>query len=140
MRTYSCICDYLGVPVLEDMCWDIDIIYPLSNIDKLDLAELSLRKSQLSVLDVRAMMTALKYNEYFTTLMCSSNKLGEAAIFVADALQHNNTIEKLILPNSSISKDACIAIANSIAINPYININHIDLSGNPLEVKQLSEN
>jgi len=32
VRTYSAVCDYLGVPLQEDICWDLDNLYYLNEV------------------------------------------------------------------------------------------------------------
>ena len=39
VKTYKAVCDYLGLPVRQDMCWDVENILLFGNIHEFNMMD-----------------------------------------------------------------------------------------------------
>eukprot|EP01103_Thecamoeba_quadrilineata_P017200 TRINITY_DN599_c0_g2_i1.p1 TRINITY_DN599_c0_g2~~TRINITY_DN599_c0_g2_i1.p1 ORF type:complete len:1159 (-),score=276.83 TRINITY_DN599_c0_g2_i1:134-3610(-) len=134
--TYKSLCDYYTVQVREDIAWDLQNLFPVSNIKDFNLREF---EQPLTPGDLKCLLGALRYNNWFHSLM------GDGFVFTKETytdlgllLKGNSHIQDLILPSSSLSKDALIKMAEGIAANPRIGVLRYDLHDNPIEDKGLT--
>lgn len=94
-QSYLSLCDYFGVPVSMDLCFDVDTIYGPHDIKEFNLAEFDLPKLSTG----REMIEALRANTWFETLKIPMNycsKLSpDSIVHIADMLRQNNCIKVL---------------------------------------------
>eukprot|EP00026_Physarum_polycephalum_P003167 Phypoly_transcript_03177.p1 GENE.Phypoly_transcript_03177~~Phypoly_transcript_03177.p1 ORF type:complete len:811 (+),score=167.67 Phypoly_transcript_03177:73-2505(+) len=132
--TFRCLSDYLNTPIREDIAYDVEVFYSPSNIHELNLNEWP---EPPNLAQSRALIVALKYNEWFTSLVAKGPavKVGnEGIVAVTDVLQTNKKIEKLELVSVG-SHEAWITneIWMTFALNNYLT--NVSLSSNPIEDK-----
>ncbi|XP_028409927.1 F-actin-uncapping protein LRRC16A-like isoform X2 [Dendronephthya gigantea] len=127
-HSYSCICNHMGVPFLEEVAWDVDTIY-LSN----DTKEFNIQDfDHLEPRELIPILTTLEYNAWFTRLVCVSYKLSaEILDVITKVIKRSTTIEEIVLDGVSLGREFCQKLANALTSNPKSALESIDLSRNP---------
>jgi len=59
---YAAFCTFHGVPVRADIIWDVDHLFPATNITTFNLKEF---EHPLTPSDFKCLLSALKFNSYF---------------------------------------------------------------------------
>src|SRR5690606_15849128 len=138
-------------PVLRDVCWDIDNLYNFNDVKDFDLEELSLR-SGIFVLqngrpvftirvpftanDYKVLLYALRYSNWFTGLVFAQRKVDKEVFgYIADLVQENTAITKLVLRDIGLTRDSAIQLAYSLNLHNSQTIKQLELARNPIEVK-----
>ncbi|GAM21013.1 hypothetical protein SAMD00019534_041880 [Acytostelium subglobosum LB1] len=133
VETYSSLCNYFGIPVREDICWDMANIVSQRNIKTFNINEI---EQPISPGDVKALLSALKWNTYFKSIVFTGNQLGKDQLTsLADAMKSNSTIEDLSLGNAGIKAETLPVLAMTLQNNKNVAVTSIDLSNNPIEDK-----
>ncbi|KAN0042785.1 hypothetical protein ACTA71_012708, partial [Dictyostelium dimigraforme] len=124
-RTYRCCSDFYGIQVREDICWEVDNLFESNNIKDLNLS--------------RAMIDALKYNQWFESITVSNStpstqcKIGNDGVHsINRVLETNKKIARLQLSNIN-ARESWITPETwmSLAFNNYLT--QVDLSNNSIE-------
>ncbi|PRP81198.1 leucine-rich repeat-containing protein [Planoprotostelium fungivorum] len=139
VSSYTANCDFLKVPVCQDICWDIDNLYHATSCKTFSLLEFYFRPSKLNNNDIRALLETLAYNKYFESFTTDGLKLDkESAPFVAQMIATNTTLHTFSIRDAGYSKEQIITIFNALATNKSSALRNIDISGNSLEAKGLA--
>ncbi|EGC33420.1 hypothetical protein DICPUDRAFT_98559 [Dictyostelium purpureum] len=135
VETYSSLCDYWGIPIRGDICWDISNITSSKNIKSFNFGEI---EQPISIGDIKCLLTALKYNGYFKGLNFNNHPFAKDQFqILADVLKVNSTVEDLSMNNVGLRSDTLPIIANSLSANKNLALTSIDISNNQVEDKGL---
>ncbi|KAK5582324.1 hypothetical protein RB653_003907 [Dictyostelium firmibasis] len=133
VETYQSICDHLNVPPRDDVCWDMANIISSKNIKSFNIGEIELPHS---VGDIKCLLTALKYNNYFKTFNFNNHTFNkEQFTNLAEVLKCNSTVEDLSLNNVGLKSDTMPIIATALSSNKNLALTAIDISNNQIEDK-----
>ncbi|KAF2075298.1 hypothetical protein CYY_003375 [Polysphondylium violaceum] len=133
VETYTSLCDYYSIPIRDDICWDMANIVSSKNIKTFNIGEI---EQPISPGDIKALLSALKYNTYFKSLVFNGHPFGkDQFIILAELLKTNSTIEDLSLNNTGLKSDTLPIISTTLAANKNLALTSIDLSNNPFEDK-----
>ncbi|XP_048577148.1 F-actin-uncapping protein LRRC16A isoform X2 [Nematostella vectensis] len=134
-RVYACMCDYHGVPYLEEVAWDVDTIYLSHNTKEFNLQDFD----HLEQKELVPVVSALEYTSWFTKLVCRSFKLSsDVCDAVLRVLKKSTSIEELVLDGVSLGRDYFQKMALALTSNPKSALNVMDLSNNSMEDRGLS--
>ncbi|KAL8194850.1 UNVERIFIED_CONTAM: hypothetical protein K2H54_037101 [Gekko kuhli] len=127
---YAVLCDYSGIPLREEIQWDVDNIYHNQGCKEFNLLDFGYLDSQ----DVALSVAALSFNRWFTRLYCKDVKLNvdilDQILFV---LSKSVTLEELVLENCGLKVEFAHRMAQVLGNHPDFVLNTINLSGNLLE-------
>ncbi|EDO49346.1 predicted protein, partial [Nematostella vectensis] len=127
---YACMCDYHGVPYLEEVAWDVDTIYLSHNTKEFNLQDFD----HLEQKELVPVVSALEYTSWFTKLVCRSFKLSsDVCDAVLRVLKKSTSIEELVLDGVSLGRDYFQKMALALTSNPKSALNVMDLSNNSME-------
>jgi Ran GTPase-activating protein (RanGAP) involved in mRNA processing and transport len=131
--TYKSLCNFFGTPVREDICWDVNNLYPSNNITEFNLLEF---EQPVSAAELAALIGALQHNTWFSSLVAREMTLDKKTISdIAAMLRKNKTITEVVLSGTGIKGDGLTAISDALAANKENAVNTIDLSNNPFDEK-----
>jgi hypothetical protein len=120
VNTYTAICDYYGHPPRDEICWDMEHTYSTKNIKTFDLSEF---EQPLHPQDIRALITALRYNNHFKSLVaCDIPFTKEQIATLADTLKTNAAIESLKLVGLGLRAESITTICAALSANKNIGI------------------
>jgi len=132
---YAAFCTFHGVPVRADIIWDVDHLFPATNITTFNLKEF---EHPLTPSDFKCLLSALKFNSYFKEFHLRGVKLDkEQFAAIVDCMKVNKAIESLTLVNVTAPRDQFAELANALTINKMNKITSVDLSHSQLEDKGL---
>ncbi|EAL64096.1 hypothetical protein DDB_G0286681 [Dictyostelium discoideum AX4] len=135
-RTYRCCSDFYGIQVREDICWEVDNLFESNNIKDLNLSDWP---ESPTPQQGRAMIDALKYNQWFESVTVANStpstqcKIGNDGVHsVNRVLETNRKISRLQLSNIN-ARESWITPETwmSLAFNNYLT--QVDLSNNSIE-------
>ncbi|EFA80322.1 hypothetical protein PPL_07153 [Heterostelium album PN500] len=132
-RTYRCVSDFYGIPVRDDICWEINNLYEANNIRDFNLSDWPETPTPAQG---KAMIESLKYNSWFESISIFNNpscKVSNDGILSLNAtLQTNKKLQKLVLQNIN-ARESWITPETwmTFAMNNYVHT--IDLSCNAIE-------
>ncbi|KAI8790988.1 leucine-rich repeat-containing protein 16A, partial [Biomphalaria glabrata] len=131
---YQCMCDFHGLPLRDEVVWDIDTIY-LSH----DCRELRLQDfDHLNGKDLVPIIGALEHNTWFKQFNASNIKLTvEACNELIKVLKRNSVIEEVNLSNTGIKMDFIQKLSLAVTSNSGSQLNNLDLSNNTMEDKAI---
>ena len=114
-ETYKSMCDYYQTPVREDICWDITHLFPANNITEFNVEDL---EQPVSSIELAGLIGAMRFNKYFTGFVARHIQLDTKRTFadIGAMLKGNTTINKLVLSNVGMSKDAGMAVADGLKV------------------------
>nr|XP_056718340.1 capping protein, Arp2/3 and myosin-I linker protein 2 [Euleptes europaea] len=127
---YAVLCDYSGLPLREEIQWDVDNVYHKQGCKEFNLLDFGYLDSQ----DVALGVAALSCNRWFTRLYCKDVKLNQDILDqILYALSTSVTLEELVLENCALKVEFAQRMAQVLANHPGSVLNTINLSGNLLE-------
>eukprot|EP01132_Coremiostelium_polycephalum_P006588 gene6588-8155_t len=132
-RSYRCVSDFYGIPVRDDICWEIDNLYETNQIKELNLSDWP---EPPTPAQGKAMIEALKYNLWFESVVIHSNPAckisNDGMLSVNGVLQTNKRITRLVLQNIQ-ARESWMTPETwmTMALNNYLHT--IDLSNNSIE-------
>ncbi len=135
VETYRSLCKYLGVAVREDICWDIEHLVGEQGLKTLSISEFETPSPS----DVKAMLSALRYNSYFTGLNASGSggfSLGKDRAQLEglmECMRGNVTITRLQLSGIGAKPDFFAALFRTMAENRSLAVTELDVSNNTLD-------
>mmetsp|Transcript_22643 Transcript_22643/g.89577 ORF Transcript_22643/g.89577 Transcript_22643/m.89577 type:complete len:1056 (-) Transcript_22643:76-3243(-) len=137
-ETYKAMCDFYQTPVREDICWDITHLFPANNITEFNVEDL---EQPVSALELAGLIGAMRFNKYFTGFVARHIQLDAKRTFqdIGAMLKGNTTINKLVLCNVGMNKDAGMAVADGLKANSNTGVNILDLSKNPIDDKTMNQ-
>ncbi|KAH3760774.1 myosin-I binding protein [Pelomyxa schiedti] len=134
---YHTMCDWLGIPVVAELTWDMDNLYSRTGFKDFDVN--AFRRESISLNDIKPLTCALQYNNWFTTLNLKDFQLNrDGVVAVASVLRLNRHITKLVVSGCGISKETVEFLLEALVANKSSALTYLDLSSNPLEDKGLS--
>ncbi|KAN0050285.1 hypothetical protein ACTA71_003402 [Dictyostelium dimigraforme] len=134
VETYQSICDQLGVPPRDDICWDMTNIISPKNIRSFNIGEIELPTSAGDT--IRCLLGALKYNNYFKSFNFNNYTFNKEQFgYLAEVLKCNSTVEDLSLNNVGLKPDTMPIIATALSSNKNLALTAIDISNNQIEDK-----
>lgn len=123
MNTYKAVCDFYGHPARDEICWDMENTYSTKNIKTFDLSEF---EQPLHPHDIRALLTSLRYNTHFTSLVICDIPFNKDQVTVlADTLKTNAAIEVLKLVNIGARAESVTAICTALSSNKNIGLHFL---------------
>eukprot|EP00731_Ephydatia_muelleri_P026276 Em0018g376a len=129
IRVYGFLCDYLGVPISEEIPWFLRHIYFGQGKRILKLSDFSSR-------DLQPFLRALKYNHFFEGLVVKDFKLSSELLEeIAGVLAVSPSIKTVVLSECSLKPEFVGTLATSMKGNSKAALTHLDLSGNTLDDK-----
>lgn len=87
--------------------------------------------------DYKCLLHALRYNTWFTSIIASNKLEKEVVGFIAEVLQEDGTIEKLVLKDVGINRELAQQVSYSLNMHSKSRVKYLDISNNPVEVLQL---
>ena len=87
---------------------------------------------------MKALLVALNYNTWFTTLIVDGFKEKEIYSQIAEVFQYNTTIKRIIIKYQEVPSQFFSAFANSLSLNSKTSLVSIDFEGNSIEVGGIS--
>ncbi|EAL61172.1 leucine-rich repeat-containing protein [Dictyostelium discoideum AX4] len=137
VETYQSICDHLGVPPRDDICWDMTNIISSKNIRSFNIGEIELPTSAGDT--IRCLLGALKYNNYFKSFNFNNYTFNKEQFgYLAEVLKCNSTVEDLSLNNVGLKHDTMPIIATALSSNKNLALTAIDISNNQIEDKGMT--
>lgn len=133
ISTYKAMCDFYGVEVREDFCWDMENLFVSGNIKDFNLKEF---EQPLGFNEVRSLVGALQYNTYFRSFTSKNLPLDKnMTSAIADCLKFNASLEEIVFSKSGINRDGITSISEALQFNKGLALTSITLSNNNLEDK-----
>jgi len=133
---YQSVCDQMKIPICQDIAWDIEHLYVLNDVQVFDMFELSMRTDKLANNDWKALLQALEYNDWFTTLKLQYLKLEKEAYgYVVNCIAKNSAVQKMIIKDVGAPRDFFEKLAVAFEANPNLAVNALEFSGNDMEDK-----
>lgn len=136
VRTYATYCDYLGIPVTEEIAWDLDNLFYNNDVKTFNLSEFA-KKDRYPNDDFKALMLALQHNVWFTELICDGQKIGGELTLVANVMKTNKSIRVLRLASVGATNTAVEKLAESFKANTNLGLDVFSICDNALEDKSL---
>jgi len=131
--TYKSLCNFYGTPVREDICWDVNNLYPSNNITEFNLLEF---EQPVSTAELSALIGALHHNTWFTSIVAREMVLDKKTIAdIAAMFRKNKTITEVVLTGVGMNRDGLAALSDALAANRDNAVNTIDLSNNSFDEK-----
>eukprot|EP01113_Clastostelium_recurvatum_P029454 TRINITY_DN3553_c0_g1_i11.p1 TRINITY_DN3553_c0_g1~~TRINITY_DN3553_c0_g1_i11.p1 ORF type:complete len:1136 (+),score=267.47 TRINITY_DN3553_c0_g1_i11:86-3493(+) len=127
--TYKAQCDYMGVPALLSLCWDVDQVLPKNRITEFNLSEYHGVQEK----DIKPIIKTLESNSHFTTIRFEHCRLPPDAITqLGELLTRNPYISTVSLIHNGADN-----------LQPFFThltkrfgaLTHLDLSGNHIDGK-----
>eukprot|EP01117_Protostelium_nocturnum_P014932 TRINITY_DN5739_c0_g1_i1.p1 TRINITY_DN5739_c0_g1~~TRINITY_DN5739_c0_g1_i1.p1 ORF type:complete len:734 (-),score=247.62 TRINITY_DN5739_c0_g1_i1:1383-3584(-) len=135
---YLAFCDFYQVEPCNDICWDMNNMYPETGCETFNLVDLFFRSKRLTIGDLRCLFETLQYNNYFTTYYSSNLKYEkEVLAMITQTLTINKHLQSIVMSDVGIKHEQMIALSTSLSLNQGLALRSIDLSKNPLENKGL---
>lgn len=133
---YMAFADHEGATVREDFQWDFESVWAPANLRTFNVKELE----QVGVPDFRALMKALKFNPWFTTLVIDDVQYGKDYWdSVADCLEVNNKLEVLRLDEVGMKRDDLSKLATAMSKNKELQVNSISIRKNQVDDKGMGD-
>ncbi|XP_054856237.1 capping protein, Arp2/3 and myosin-I linker protein 2-like [Eublepharis macularius] len=127
---YAVLCDYSGLPLREEIQWDVDNIYHKQECKEFNLQDFAYLDSH----DLALSVAALSFNQWFTRLYCKDVKLNlDILDQILYVLSKSVTLEELVLENCGLKLEFAQRMAQVLSNHPDSALNMINLSGNLLE-------
>lgn len=136
VNSYQAYCNWLSVPTLPDIVWDINNLFALNDVQEFNLFHFAIREGKLFPADLNTLLLALRDNTWFTSLVVENVKFDKDSIqYIAGVLHHNVALQKVVLKDVGMNKDTFGAICNAFKMNSKLSVTSLDLSQNPIEDK-----
>eukprot|EP01127_Copromyxa_protea_P019925 TRINITY_DN6562_c0_g1_i2.p1 TRINITY_DN6562_c0_g1~~TRINITY_DN6562_c0_g1_i2.p1 ORF type:complete len:895 (-),score=176.32 TRINITY_DN6562_c0_g1_i2:48-2732(-) len=134
VRTYWLMCDYLNVPVSEELIWHFEEYFYGNGIKVLNLDEV-IGQDKYPNNEFHSLMLALKHNLWFDTLLSIDLPLGNEGVnLLASVFKHNKIIHTLTLTNSG-AKAGLITLFESFLKNQQLAIQRLNLAKDLLDIR-----
>lgn len=134
VRTYATYCDKDGIPVNEEIAWDLDNLFYNNDVKIFNLNEF-LKKDRGG--DLPALMKSLQHNTWFTELFFDAQKLGSDVSLVALVMKSNKTVRSLSLAGVGATNSSIAELAEAFKANTNLGLDMFSISDNVLEDKSL---
>lgn len=135
VETYRALCKYHGIPVREDICWDLEHLVGEQGLKTLTISEFETPGPA----DVRAMLSALRYNTYFTGLNVSGVSgfsLGKDRAQLEgllECMRGNTALVRLQAAGIGAKPDFFAALFRTMGENKGLGVSELDVSNNVLD-------
>eukprot|EP01114_Cavostelium_apophysatum_P018765 TRINITY_DN5880_c0_g1_i1.p1 TRINITY_DN5880_c0_g1~~TRINITY_DN5880_c0_g1_i1.p1 ORF type:complete len:740 (-),score=186.23 TRINITY_DN5880_c0_g1_i1:37-2256(-) len=138
VNAYRTACNQLMCPVVEDLAWDIDHIYPIQGITEFNAFEIAMRQGNLTTNDWKALLQALEHNDHFTALVLEHIRLDkEVWNSVGTVLQKNTALQRLVIRDCNVRSEFFVRLASAVEYNHNLSITHLELVDTTMEEKGL---
>jgi len=133
--SYKSLCDFLDIEPRTDIIWDIKHLHATQKISEFNFKHFELPDEDDQY---RALMAALRYNSYFTSLVCKDIKTltKDSMTAIMNLFKYNVAITDIIFANSNFNRDSYVLLADALTFNKRnCNLKYLDLSNTLVEDK-----
>ncbi|XP_039266221.2 F-actin-uncapping protein LRRC16A-like isoform X2 [Styela clava] len=127
---YECMCNFTGLPVREEVGWDVDTIYLSQNCKELNFKDFDLPDQK----DFIPIILVLMYNRWFEGLVIKNIKLiSDVFDTILKVVRRSSVLKQLVLEGVGLKGEIAHKLSQEMIENKECCIDTLDLSNNPLE-------
>ncbi|ELR15193.1 myosinI binding protein, putative [Acanthamoeba castellanii str. Neff] len=110
--TYQALCDFYGIPVRADICWDMDNLLPANHVKKFNMKEF---EQPVTPNELKALVDTLHFNNYFIGFVARDYRLDKDSMKVlTDMIGVNTKMEELAIAKNRNSALTSIDWSNNL--------------------------